>query len=95
MLMITVETDATTVIFRLAGRLAGPGVRELARTWSASAIERPHCRARLDLAGVTSVDALGREFLAEVHRGGDALVDGAATGALVAEVSDRVPPDTP
>jgi hypothetical protein len=86
MLMITVETDAPTPTLRLDGRLAGPGVGELARHWRAAAFTRPHQRLLFDLAGLTSVDALGRKFLAEVHRHGDTLVGGVSTGALIDEI---------
>ena len=86
MLMITVEADAPTVTFRLDGRLAGPGIRELARSWSAAARKQPRGRVSFDLVGVTSVDALGRDFLAEAHRRGSRLIAGAATRAIVEEV---------
>src|SRR5262245_46294013 len=89
MLMITVEADAPTVTFRLDGRLAGPGIRELARSWSAAARKQPHRRVSLDLIGVTSVDALGKDFLAEAYRQGSRLIAGAATRAIVEEVRTR------
>jgi anti-anti-sigma factor len=91
MLMITVEADAPTVTtLRLDGRLAGPGIRELARSWSAAARKQPHRRVSLDLMGVTSVDALGKDFLAEAYRQGSRLIAGAATRAIVEEVSTSV-----
>lgn len=92
MLMITVEADATSVTFRLAGRLAGPGVRELAWNWFAAAFNEPHQRISVDLTSVTSVDVLGKEFLAQVYRHGDTLVGGVTTQAIVEEIHDRVLP---
>jgi ABC-type transporter Mla MlaB component len=92
MLMITLEADAPTPTLRLDGQLTGPGVRELARHWRATAVARPHQRVMFDLAGLTSVDALGREFLANVHRLGDTLVVGGTIGALVDE-SRQDPPN--
>jgi hypothetical protein len=89
MLMITVETDAAMVTFRLDGRLAGPGVCELARNWSAAALNQPHQSVVFDLAGVTSVDVLGKEFLAQVHRHGDRLIGGVTTKAIVEEIRAR------
>jgi len=89
MLMITVETDVAAVTFRLDGRLAGPGVDELARNWSAAAFKQPHQKVVFDLAGITSVDVLGREFLAQVHQRGDGLVGGAATMGIVEEIRAR------
>jgi anti-anti-sigma factor len=90
MLMITVEADAPTVTtLRLDGRLAGPGIRELVRSWSAAARKRPHRKVLLDLIGVTSVDALGKDFLAQAYRQGSGLIAGAATRAIVEEVHTR------
>src|SRR4029450_2402856 len=90
MLMITVEADAPTVTtLRLDGRLAGPGIRELAGSGAAAARKQPHRRVSLDLMGVTSVDALGKDFLAEAYRQGSRLIAGAATRAIVEEVSTR------
>ena len=96
MLMITLETDAPIPTVRLDGQLAGPGVRELVRHWRTAAFARPQQRVLFDLAGVTSVDATGREFLATVHRHGDTLVGGATTGALIDEIRrDSVTDDWP
>jgi anti-anti-sigma factor len=89
MLMITVEADAPTVTLRLDGRLAGPGIRELARSWSAAASKQPNRRVLLDLAGVTAVDASGKDFLAKAYRQGSKLIAGAATRAIVEEVRTR------
>jgi len=89
MLMITVETEPAMVTFRLDGRLAGAGVDELARHWSAAAFNQPHQRVLFDLAGVTSVDVLGKEFLEQVHRRGDMLVGGATTRAIVDEIQGK------
>ena len=98
MLMITVETEPAMVTFRLDGRLAGAGVDELARHWSAAASNQPHQRVLFDLAGVTFVDVVGKEFLAQVHRHGDTLVGGVTTRAIVEEIratfateQDRLP----
>jgi ABC-type transporter Mla MlaB component len=85
MLMITVESEAAMVTFRLDGHLAGLGVDELARHWSAAS-SQPHQKVLFDLTGVTSVDGVGKEFLAEVHRRGDTLVGGANTSAIVEEI---------
>jgi len=86
MLMITVEADAAMVTFRLDGRLAGPGVRELARNWSAAVSSLPPQRILFDLTGVSTIDPLGKEFLARVHRHGDRLVEGVTTRAIVEEI---------
>jgi anti-anti-sigma regulatory factor len=85
MLMITMESEAALVTFRIDGHLAGAGVDELARHWSAAS-SRPHQRVLFDLTGVTSVDMLGKEFLAQAHRHGDTLVGGVTTRAIVEEI---------
>ena len=87
MLMITVEAEAPVVTFRLNGRLTGAGIRELSRSWSAAARQRPHRKVLFDLNGVTSVDASGKDFLAKAYRRGSRLIAGAATRAIVEEVT--------
>jgi hypothetical protein len=89
MIMITVESDAALVTFRLDGRLAGPEARELTRNWNASTFKQPHQRVLFDLTGITGVDVMGREFLAQAHRRGDRLVGGATTSAIVQEIVGR------
>jgi anti-anti-sigma regulatory factor len=86
MLMITVETHLSTVTLRLRGRLAGPEARELVRTWSAAPDGQPKPRVVIDLTDVTSVDGIGKEFLAQVHRQGNILVAGVTTGAIVEDI---------
>jgi anti-anti-sigma regulatory factor len=86
MLMITVDAQADVVTLRLTGRLAGPEARELARNWSTAAFKEPHQEVWLDLAGLTAVDAIGLEFLAQAHRNGDRLVGGATPQALIGTV---------
>jgi hypothetical protein len=95
MLMITVENEAAMVTFRLDGHLAGLGVDELARHWSAAASNQPDQRVLFDLTGLTSVDVLGKEFLAQAHRHGDTLVGGATTRAIVEEIRARSETDVP
>jgi hypothetical protein len=82
MLVITVLTEPTKVTFRLDGRLAGAGVRELARNWSSAVFRQPHQRVLFDLAGLTSIDGEGREFLARVHQYGDLLLGSAEVDGL-------------
>src|SRR5262245_45856706 len=86
MLMITIETDSSTVTLRFAGRLAGPEARELARDWPTAAFKPPNQRFMLDLTAVTCIDAVGQAFLAEVHREGASLV---GTGAELSGVNDE------
>ena len=89
MLMITVETEAALVTLRLDGRLAGPEARELTRNWNTSTFKQPHQSVSFDLTGITGVDGVGLEFLAQAHRRGDRLVGGATTSAIVQEIVGR------
>jgi hypothetical protein len=89
MLMITVETEADFVTLRLDGRLAGPEARELSRNWDASSFKQPHQRVVFDLTGVTGVDDVGIEFLAQAYRNGDALVGGRSNRAIVEAIAAR------
>ena len=66
MLIITVENNASEITCRLNGRLAGGGVRELTRSWSAAVLKQPQ-QVSFDLAGLTSVDVVGSQFLAHVR----------------------------
>jgi anti-anti-sigma factor len=86
MLIITVETSTANVNFLLDGPLAGPAVRELARSWLAKAFDGPQQRVSLDLRRVTSVDGAGKAFLARAYRHGNRLVGGASTKAIVDEI---------
>ena len=94
MLMITVETEAANVVLRLDGRLAGPAVGELERSWQAAAFKQPRQPVLFDLEGVTSVDVRGKEFLAHVHRRGETLVAGTTTRAIVDAIISERPADS-
>jgi hypothetical protein len=74
------------VTLRLVGRLGGPEARELARARNAVGLTQPHQTVLFDLTGLTGVDIVGKEFLAQAHRSGDTLVGGATSGAIVDEI---------
>jgi ABC-type transporter Mla MlaB component len=69
-LRITVKSGRAEVRFRLEGRLAGPWVRELQKTWQEIAAVSGAEHVVVDLADVTFVDTAGRELLAQFYRGG-------------------------
>ena len=73
MLKITVESSATEIRFRLEGKVAGPWVRELERTWRESAAICGIDHITVDMSEVTFVDTDGRELLAQLCRGGATL----------------------
>jgi anti-anti-sigma factor len=93
MLIITVESSAAKVNFRLDGLLAGAAVGELARSWLAKAFDGPQ-RVSLDLSGVTSIDIEGKAFLAQAYRHGNSLLGGVATKAIVDEIQATAATDS-
>src|ERR1700750_3297362 len=94
MLRITVHDRSGALTFQLEGRLAGPWVWVLQECWqSALAGERQPIR-RVDLTGVTSIDAAGQACLAALHRQGAELVAAdCLTSAVVAEIDQTSTPD--
>jgi len=89
MLMITVTSDSAIVALRLDGQLAGSNARELARARSAVRFNRPDETVLFDLTGVTAIDDVGKEFLAQAHSNGDRLIAGAGTRAIIDEIVAR------
>ena len=87
MLRITVNDSAGGLTFRLEGRLEGPWVRELEQCWRSllGGAHRPS--VRVDLTGVTYIDAAGKVELAEMHEHGAQFIAGdCETKAVVAEI---------
>jgi hypothetical protein len=67
-LRITIDDEANPVRLKLEGRIVGPWVAELDRTWhslSPSLRERKLC---VDLCGVSYIDHEGRRILADIYR---------------------------
>jgi hypothetical protein len=89
MLRITVHHTAQTVTFQLEGRLAGPWVRELESCWQVNLPRGGEPIRRIDLTGVTSLDAEGQACLAALHRqGAEFVAADCLTKAVVAEITD-------
>jgi anti-anti-sigma regulatory factor len=68
-------TDSLTM--KLEGTLRGPWVDELQQAWSASADKSPRKPVKVDLAGVSFMDARGRELLLQMQKAG-AVLQGAS-----------------
>lgn len=68
MLKITIQEGARAISLKLEGRLVGPWVAELERTWHSLAPSLHGKKLSVDLCGVTYIDAEGREVLAEIYR---------------------------
>lgn len=78
------SNGATTI--RLEGRLIGPWVAELKRTWLAENMKP----LMVDMRGVTAVDQSGKQLLARMAgRGASFLADMPMTKYIVERVSER------
>jgi hypothetical protein len=85
-LKITTQTDATTTIFELEGRLAGAWVQELEDCWRKVAnSDRP---VRVMVCAVTFIDDKGKALLAEMYQHGAELVaEGCMNKGIVVEIT--------
>ena len=80
MLKITTQTDATTTIFELEGRLAGAWVQELEDCWRKAAdSDRP---VRVMVCAVMFMNYKGRALFAEMqHHGAELVAEGCVNKA--------------
>jgi ABC-type transporter Mla MlaB component len=94
MLRITVHDTPPVLTFQLEGRLAGPWVRELEACWQDTLAHQRNPIRRVDLTGVTFIDAAGRACLAAMHRqGAEFIAPDCLTKAVVAEITQTPGPD--
>lgn len=70
MLKITIEKDWPTATIKLEGKLAGPWVDEVERSWRAVRDEAESKLVMVDLCEVTFVDAGGRRLLTGMYEQG-------------------------
>jgi ABC-type transporter Mla MlaB component len=64
---------ADSLTLKLEGSIKGPWVDELQRAWSASLKALPGRPVKVDLAGVSFIDAEGRELLFRMKKAGAIL----------------------
>ena len=89
MLRITVIDNVRPLTFRLEGRLASPWVRELEECWESALASQPKPIVRVDLSGVTFINAAGQACLAALHRqGAEFIAADCLTKAVVAEITE-------
>ena len=94
MLRITVHDTPPVLTFQLEGRLAGPWLRELEACWQGTLAGQRKPILRVDLTGVTFIDAAGRACLAAMHRqGAEFIAPDCLTKAVVAEIAQTPGPD--
>jgi anti-anti-sigma regulatory factor len=67
-LRITQNEDQDAVTLKLEGKVAGPWVHELDRTWRSVAVSLGTKRLLVDLCGVTSIDMDGNRVLADLYQ---------------------------
>lgn len=74
-------------MIRVEGRIAGPWVEELERSWREAAAAQGAARIEVQLAGVSYIDDAGKQLLRKMHQSGTRiLAAGCLTRAIVEEV---------
>ena len=68
MLRITLHEKAKVRTIQLEGKVTGPWVEELTRTWHSLALSFDSKALCLDLRNVAFVDAKGRQLLREIYQ---------------------------
>jgi hypothetical protein len=94
MLRVTVHDSPRALTFQLEGSLAGPWLRVLEECWQNARARRRKPDLRVDLTGVTGIDAAGKACLAAMHRqGAEFVAADCLTKAVVAEITQQPLPD--
>jgi len=93
MLRITVTTGSDRATLTLEGRVAGPWLEEIARSWSHVRAPRDARAVEIHLDAVTFIDAGGKSLLRTIHEQGAVLVaSGCMTRAIVDEIRKTARP---
>lgn len=93
MLKVTVRGGPRAITITLEGRIIGPWVEELRRTWEELDPSSESKRCCVDLRGVTFVDAAGQALLQEMYRvGADFLSNSVMTRHLIEEIQRKSGP---
>jgi hypothetical protein len=87
MLKITHYSNETSTTLRLEGRVAGPWLAELARSWQRVLESEPNSKV-VDLTGVTFIEPQGRRMLSRMWReGAEFVATGCLTKCIVEEIT--------
>jgi anti-anti-sigma regulatory factor len=90
-LRITINQSEQGAVMKLEGRLAGPWVAELSRTWKEQAPLLASKKLFLDLRDVTYSDARGTQALRDIYgQSGAELLSGNPWTRFLAEEVKRV-----
>ena len=94
MLRITVHDQPRTLTFQLEGSVTGPWLRVLEDCWQGTSARQSKPTVRMDLTGVTFIDAAGRACLAAMHRqGAEFIAPDCLMKATVADIIRASGPD--
>ncbi len=95
MLRITSEKKRGKTVLSVEGRLAGPAVATLEQCWRELHAAAPNEKFKIDLCGVSFIDAAGKALLKEMHQqGGQLLAEGCLNQAIVGEIVTRAAADS-
>jgi anti-anti-sigma regulatory factor len=86
MLRITINQSEQDAVIKLEGKVAGPWVAELSRTWKEQAPLLASRKLSLDLRDITYSDASGKQALREIYeQTGARLLTGTPMTRFLAE----------
>ncbi len=90
MLRISVETGSDTVSLKLQGKLAGPWVDELERSWYRATVDSQGRSMVVDLSEVTFIDAEGKKLLTWMfQQGAELRASDCMNKSVVEEIRSR------
>jgi len=90
MLRITITKTPSVPTLRVEGRLTGPWVDELERTWRSVTADAGNARVSVDLTDVTFVGEEGKRLLELMYGEGAKLIAaGCATRRIVEEIGEN------
>jgi ABC-type transporter Mla MlaB component len=87
MLRATIQEAEDSLTLKVEGRLAGPWALEAHDCWQNLVASKPRTTIRVDLTGVTMIDATGKALLARAHADGAELV---ASGCLMRAIVEEM-----
>jgi outer membrane protein len=95
MLRITTNRKRGKITLSVEGRLAGPSLGTLEQCWRELRSASPNEKFRVDLCGVSFIDAAGKVLLKEIHRQGARLIaEGCLNQAIIQEIADQTSEQT-
>src|SRR5262245_21866696 len=87
MLRATIQEAADSLTLKVEGRLTGPWAHEAQDCWQNLVASKPMPTIRIDLTGVTMIDAAGKALLARAHADGAEFV---ASGCMMRAIIEEM-----